>query len=114
MFFLDTCFWTHAKIIWEHKIYDFRGLIEMFQFGITPQVRKELEYWLGDLLDLSKFFVKPVLKKDFEEIAQKNAMITNFDLADQSLFCIGLNSISNRTRSLSGQVKDAKRGAIWH
>lgn len=90
MLFFDTCFWTHAKIVSDNKIFDFRILIDIYQFGYTPQVKKELDYYLPDYLDFTNFYSKPVSHQDFKEFQIKNPLLDTFDLADQSLIIIGL------------------------
>jgi len=90
MLFFDTCFWTHAKIVSDNKIFDFRILIDKYQFGFSPQVKKELEHYLPDYLDFTKFYSKPVSHQDFKKFQIKNPLLHNYDLADQSLIIIGL------------------------
>lgn len=90
MFFFDTCFWTHAKIVLDQKIFDFRILIDRYQFGFTPHVKEEIDNYLPGYLDFSKFYSKPVLQQDFNEFRIKNPLLHNYDLADQSLIIIGL------------------------
>lgn len=89
MFFSDTCFWIHAKLVSDKKIYDFRDLLEDFDFGITNQVRKELDYHLQNYLNYNDLFMKPVTTKDFESTRKINPFLEHFDIADQSLFIIG-------------------------
>lgn len=90
MFFTDTCFWTHSKLITDKQIYDFRNLLEKFEFGITPQIIKELNHYLPDYLPLEKFFHKPINDQNIQAAQKRNPFLSNFDVADQSLFTTGL------------------------
>ena len=54
---------------------------------------KEIEYFLPGILDLDKFNIRPVLDWEFNEMYKIDPVLSDFDLADQSLFIMGKSMV---------------------
>ena len=93
MFFLtDTCFWTHLKWVFMELNIDFRLNLAEYNWGITSEVKKELNYYeIDSFLTESESPLVEFSQQEFKAHLKKYPDQIKFDLADQQLLGTALH-----------------------
>ncbi|NMC05827.1 MAG: hypothetical protein GYA24_11475 [Candidatus Lokiarchaeota archaeon] len=87
---IDTCFWNHCKEIQEAHVWDFRDLLPRFRWGYTSAVLEEIKhYYLDNFVPVDNAMLVPASSNEIDSLKRFDPVISEFDLADQSLLVAG-------------------------
>ncbi|MEX2717242.1 MAG: hypothetical protein Q6353_004975 [Candidatus Sigynarchaeum springense] len=87
---IDTCFWNHCKEVQEAGIWDARDLLPKFRWGYTSAILEEIKHHkLDDFVPVDRAMLVPANADEIDTLKRFDPVISEFDLADQSLLVAG-------------------------